>query len=348
MKNDVEKSLFVEIKELIELSKGQVARYVNSSLVLLYWEIGKKIHTELLKEERAEYGDKIVKELARKLTVLYGRGFNASALFRMLRFSKYFPDNQIVATLSPLLAWSHFVQLITFEDPLKRQFYTEMCRLEHWSVRILRNKIDGMLYERTAISSQPDLLIDQELTHLKKNEFSSDLVFKDPYVLDFLNLPRSYSEADLERAILDELCRFLQELGSDFCFVTRQKRMVIDNEDFYLDLLFYHRGLGRLIAIDLKLGRFSAAHKGQMELYLRWLNKYERRANEKEALGLVLCAEKKQERIELLELSKSGIHVAEYVTQLPPREALEERLRMAINAARSRYAAKNLPANQKA
>ena len=339
---DITGHLFVEVKALIESSKTRVAHYVNSSLVVLYWRIGKKIHTGILNEERADYGDEIIKNLAGQLKNFYGRGFDARALFRMVRFAKYFPDENIVATLSPLLSWSHFIELSAFDDPLKRDFYTEICRLEHWSVRELRKKIDGMLYERTGISHKPEAVIQESLRYLKKNEFCSDVVFKDPYILDFLSLPVSYSERDLENAILDDLSQFLQELGTDFCFIARQKRMVIDNEDFYLDLLFYHRGLASLVAIDLKLGRFAAAHKGQMELYLRWLNKYERRANEKEPLGLVLCAKKQQEHVELLELGKSGIHVAEYLTQLPAREVLEEKLKLAVSVAQERHGAKGL------
>lgn len=335
--NLAQQSLFNEVKMLIDHAKAGMGRYVNSSLVLLHWHIGKRINAEILKNDRAEYGDKIIKNLSKQLMRLYGSGFTHTALFRMTRFAKFFSDKKIVATLSQLLSWSHFVELIVIEDPLKRQFYTEMCRIEIWSVRELRKKINAMLYERTALSQRPEKIIKHRLKNLKNNTFSSDVVFKDPYVLDFLKLPEVYSEADFENSILNELCQFLQELGTDFCFIARQKRMIIDNQDFYLDLLFYHRGLTRLIAIDLKLGAFTAAYKGQMELYLRWLNKYERRTNEKEPLGLILCAEKRQEHIELLELNKSGIHVAEYLTQLPSRDILENKLRIALESAENRY-----------
>lgn len=329
--------LLQEITQLIESAKQTVARKVNSSLVLLYWQIGHSIHREILKEDRAEYGERIIKQLAQTLNEQYGRGFDARSLFRMVRFVRCFQDRAIVVTLSPLLSWSHFIELLAFDDPLKRQFYAEMCRLEHWSVRELRKKMDGLLYERTAISQKPEEMIQQNLQTLQnKNKISQELVFRDPYILDFLDLPKSFSENNLEDAILDELCRFLQELGSDFCFIGRQKRISIDNEDYYIDLLTFHRGLSRLVAIELKLGKFTASHKGQMELYLRWLNKYERKAGEKEPLGLVLCAEKTQEHIELLELGKSGIHVAQYLTELPSREVLENRLKKAINLAHER------------
>jgi predicted nuclease of restriction endonuclease-like (RecB) superfamily len=240
--------------------------------------------------------------------------------------------------VSPLFSWSHFIELITIEDPLKRQFYTELCRLEHWSVRELRKKLDGMLYERTALSKKPEVLIEQDLKNLQqRDEPTKELVFRDPYILDFLQLPAVFSESDLETAILDQLCEFLHELGTDFCFIARQKRITIDNEDFYIDLLTFHRGLRRLVAIELKLGKFKASYKGQVELYLRWLDKYERKSGEEQPLGLILCAEKQQEHIELLELDKSGIHVAQYLTELPPKEMLEQKLRAAISIAKEKY-----------
>ena len=255
----------------------------------------------------------------------------------MMQFADVFPAENIVVTLSRQLSWSHFLAVIPLEKSLQREFYTEMCRVEGWSVRTLRKKIDSMLYERTALSKKPDEVIRHELRQLKDTDkLSPDLVFRDPYFLDFLGLKDRYLEKDLEDAILRELEQFLLELGSGFAFLARQKRIQLDNDDYYIDLLFYHRGLNRLIAIDLKLGDFKAEYKGQMELYLRWLNKNERRSEEKEPLGIILCAGKKQEMIELLELNQSGIHVAEYLTELPPRELLEKKLHSALASARER------------
>ncbi len=335
----VASKLFSEISQLIETAQKRVAQKVNASLVQLYWQIGVRINTEILSDKRAEYGKQIIKQLAQQLNQRYGRGFNERSLFRMVRFAKQFSDKEIVVTLSPLLSWSHFIELIAFDDPLKQQFYTGMCRLERWSVRELRKKIDGMLYERTGISKEPEKLITQELNNLQfNNQFSQSLVFRDPYILDFLKLPTNYSEKTLEDAILDELCLFLQEIGTDFCFIGRQKRITVDNEDYYIDLLTYHRGLSRLVAIELKLGRFTAAHKGQIELYLKWLDKHERRPGENKPLGLILCANKNEEHIELLELNKSGIHVAQYLTELPERAMLEEKLRFAIASGKQKHA----------
>lgn len=233
------------------------------------------------------------------------------------------------------MSWSHFVAILPVEDQLAREFYAEMCRLEHWSVRTLRAKIDSMLFERTALSRKPKKLVRLELAKLRKEDkLTADMVFRDPYFLDFLGLKGAYQERDLEAAILRELEAFIMELGAGFTFVERQKRITVDGENYYLDLLFYHRKLRRLIAIELKLGRFKADYKGQMELYLRWLDKYERRAGEERPLGLILCAGKSDEQIALLELSKSGIRVAQYLTQLPPRKILEEKLHEAIRLAR--------------
>jgi predicted nuclease of restriction endonuclease-like (RecB) superfamily len=334
---EIKFTLFEDISQLIEAAKSHITRKVNSTLITLYWQIGQRIHKEILREERAKYGEKIIKQLAQQLSISYGRGFNTRSLFRMVRFAKSYPEEKIVVTLSPLLSWSHFIELIALDDSLKRQFYTEMCRLEHWTVRELRKKLDSMIYERTAISRQPELIIEKNLNDLQENnELTQELVFRDPYILDFLQLPTNFSEKNLEDSILDELCQFLQEMGTDFCFIARQKRITIDNEDYYIDLLFFHRGLRRTIAIELKLGKFKANHKGQMELYLRWLDKYERRKNEESPLGLILCSEKQQEHIELLELSKSGIHVAQYLTELPPQKILEEKLHRAIKIAQEK------------
>ena len=316
-----------DIRQLIADSRLAVSQTINTGLTLLYWQIGKRINDELLHDQRADYGKQIVATLSRQLTKEYGRGFNHSALTRMQLFSDLFPDPQIVATLSHKLAWSHFIELIPLKDSLQREFYAEMCRLESWSVRTLRDKIDGMLFERTAIARKPDELARQELAQLRTDDqLSPDLVFRSPYLLDFLNLADTFSELDLERAILNQIERFILELGNGFAFVERQKRMIIDSQDFKLDLLFYHRRLKRLVAIELKLGKFKAAYKGQMELYLRWLERNEMQPGEEKPIGLILCAEGNQQQIELLELDAANIRVGEYLTEYLPGDLLKEKL----------------------
>lgn len=331
------RALFNDIRQLIDDARSSVAVTVNAGLTLLYWHIGQRINVELLKGKRGDYGKQIIATLSQDLTEAYGQGFNYSALTRMCQFVDVFPDLNIVATLSQQLGWSHFKELLPLEKPLQRDFYAEMCRLEGWSVRTLRAKIDGMLYERTAISRKPEAVIRHELDTLREDDrMSPDLVFKDPYILDFLGLKDRYIERDLEDAILRELEQFILELGAGFAFLARQKRITVDNNDYYIDLLFFHRGLKRLVAVELKLGDFKAADKGQMELYLRWLQKHETKAGEAAPIGLILCAGKNHEAVELLELEKSGIRVAEYLTELPPRKVLEKKLHKAVEHARQR------------
>ena len=334
-------NLIGDIRSLIETARHNVAVTVNAGLTILYWQIGSRIRQDILNEKRADYGKEIIATLSQELIKEYGNGFSYSALTRMVRFAEVFPDTQIVATLSRQLSWSHFKEILPFKKPFQRDFYAEMCRIERWSVRTLRKKIDGMLYERTAISKKPEKLVKEELAALREEDrLTPDLVFRDPYFLDFLGLKDTFSEKDLESSILREMESFILEFGVGFSFVARQKRITVDNEDYYLDLLFFHRKLKRLIAIELKLGKFKAAYKGQMELYLRWLEKYEKEPCEETPLGLILCAGKTSEHIELLQLDKSGIKVAEYMTELPKRELLEQKLHKAVELARKRLEAK--------
>ena len=333
--------LAADVRSMIEATRDGVARTVNAGVTLLYWRIGKRIQAEVLKEKRADYGKEILATLSQELTDVFGPGYSYSALTRMVRFSEAFSEGAIVATLSQQLSWSHFKELLPLKQPLQREFYAEMCRIERWSVRTLREKIGSMLYERTAISKQPEEVAQAELAALRSDDqLTPALVFRDPYMLDFLGLRDRYLEKDLEDAILREIETFLLELGNGFAFLSRQKRLQIDTDDFYLDLLFYHRRLRRLIAIDLKLGDFKAEYKGQMELYLRWLAKHEQQAGEESPLGIILCAGKKEEQIELLELGQSGIHVAEYLTALPSRELLQQKLHAALEFSRSQFAQK--------
>ena len=335
-------SLVRDVRALIEQAREHVARAVNSGLVALYWQVGKRIQQETLQGKRAGYGEKIISTLSRQLINEYGQGFSDKNLHRMVQFYKDFPKQEIVSTLSRQLSWSHFVEILVLKDDLKRDFYAEMCHIENWSVRTLRDKISGMLYERTALSKKPEKLIKYELTKLKKtNQLTPDLAFRDPYFLDFLGLKGAYQEKDLESAILREMESFILEMGTGFAFLERQKRIILGGDDFYLDLLFYHRGLNRLVVIELKLEKFKPSYKGQMELYLRWLEKYEKKPNEESPIGLILCAGKSDEQVELLELSNSGIRVAEYMTDLLPRKALEKKLHQAIKLARARLKSEN-------
>ena len=329
--------LLGDIRQLIEASRAKLAVTVNSALTLLYWHIGQRIRSEVLQGERAVYGEKVVIALAKQLETEYGRGFSEKNLRRMVQFAEQYPDEKIVVSLVRHLTWTHVLVLLPLKEPLARDFYTQMCSLERWSVRTLRERVNSMLFERTALSRQPAELIATELAALRQTgELEPAFLLKDPYVLDFLGLRDRHLERNLEDAILRELEDFLLELGAGFTFVARQKRIQLDSDDFYIDLLFYNRRLKRLVAVELKMGEFKAEYKGQMELYLRWLAKHEQEPGEAPPLGIILCSGKKQEQIELLELDASGIHVAEYITSLPPREVLQAKLHEAIARSRAR------------
>jgi len=330
--------LFKDVSTLIEQARNRVAVVVNIEFTMLYWHIGERINKEILVNQRAEYGKQIVSTLSTQLIETYGKGFEIRNLRRMIQFAQLFSDFQIVSQAATQLSWSHFIELLPIKDDLQREFYLTMAMHERWGRDMLRKQIDGMLYERTIISQKPDEIIKNELTKVRNEKtISPDLVFKSPYFLDFTGLRGMYSEKSLEDSLLVSLQQFILELGSGFSFVDRQKRMIIDGEDFYLDLLFYHRKLHRLIAIELKLGRFKAAYKGQMELYLRWLEKHEVQPGEESPLGLILCTEGGNEQIELLRLDKTGIKVAQYMTELPDKKLLETQLRKSLAIAREQF-----------
>ena len=334
----VSQSLIQDLRQIINQARGHVAATANYAQTMMYWHIGERINREVLGNQRAEYGKQIVATVARQLQEEFGRkGFDEKSIRRMMQFATLFPDSQIVAPLARQLWWSHFVEVMPLKDELQREFYLTMAASERWSKRTLRAKIDGMLFERTAISGKPDEFIKKELSTLRDdNVMSPDLVFKSPYFLEFTGLKGFYSEKSLEDCLVAHLEQFIIELGNGFSFVARQKRMIIDGEDFYLDLLFYHRRLHRLIAIDLKKGRFKAEYKGQMELYLRWLEANEMEPGEEPPLGLLLCTEGSEEQIELLQLDKVGIKVAKYLTELPPRHVLMHQIQKSLEAAKAR------------
>jgi len=330
--NNNQPELLNSIIGLIDETRHFVAKTVNQELTLLYWKIGKTINEEILKKNRADYGKKLIKNLSDELSKRYGTGFNKRNLHSFIKLNSIFQDPAIVHTVCAQLSWSHIRTLIYIENDIKREFYIQMSVHERWSVRILQERIDSMLFERTAISKKPEQTIVKDLAVLKsEKQISPDLTFRDPYFLDFLGLHDSYSEKDLESSILAQLQNFITEMGSEFAFLARQKRITIDDEDFYIDLLFYHRGLRCLVAIDLKLGKFKAGYKGQMELYLRWLEKNEQKESENKPIGLILCSEKSPEQINYLMLDNDEqIKVSAYLTQLPEKKLLLEKLERAI------------------
>ncbi|WP_310104121.1 PDDEXK nuclease domain-containing protein [Algoriphagus sp. 4150] len=324
--------LFQDLASIIEKGKSQVVSQINSTLTLVYWQIGSKINSHILENQRAEYGKEVISQLAIQLSNAYGNSFQEKNLRRMMQFAEVFPDFQIVAPLARQLSWSHFTILIPIKKQDARLFYAQQSAESSWSKRELRHQIERKAFERKEIAQ---IQLSEADTEIKTS-------FKDPYFLDFLGLKDGYLENDLEGAILKELEHFILELGKGFAFVERQKRIILDGVDFYIDLLFFHRKLKRLVAIELKLSKFRPAYKGQMELYLKWLNKYEKQEDENPPIGLILCAEKSNEQIELLEMGKDGIMVAEYWTELPPKSELETKLHQAYIDAKSRIEQKKL------
>ncbi len=335
--------LIGDVRDLIDQARQHVAQTANSTLTLLYWKVGERIRREVLREGRAEYGEEIVSTLSTQLVRTYGRGFGLRSLRRMLQFAELFPDEQIVVSLVRYLSWTHFIALIPLKKPLEREFYAEMCRIERWSVRTLRERIGGQLYLRTAVAKKPEAVVQAELSYLSAGgQMTPDMVFRDPYMLDFLGLPDGYSERDLEAAILRDMERFLLELGAGFTFVARQKRITVGPDDFYLDLLFFHRHLRRLVAVELKLEQFQPEHKGQMELYLRWLDKYDRTQGEESPIGLILCASAHAEQVELMDLTTANIRVPEYLAHIPDMQLIQAQLHRAVLLARERAASGQL------
>lgn len=329
----VSKELLSGVSQIIEQAKQKVALYLNRETTLMYWSIGQFILQNLKENNRTAYGNQILATLSQLLTEKFGKGYSYSALTRMCKIAGIW-DQETIATVSQQLSWSHLIELATIKDDLKREFYTLMCVNNGWGVRGLREENNKMLYERTALAKLSEKEIKTQLQTLKKGKtLNPDLVFKNTYVLDFLNLPQSHSEQDLENALVGKMEQFILELGSGFAFLERQKRIAVDGEDYHLDLLFYHRKLRRLVAIDLKLGKFKPAYKGQMELYLRWLEKYEMQSNEEKPIGLLLCSEGNTEHIELLMLHNEEIKVAQYLTELPDKEWFAEKLHKAMQLA---------------
>jgi len=304
----------------------------NRGTVLLFWKVGKRVNDEILENRRADYGKQIVSALATQLTSSFGRSFEIRNLRRMMQFAEQFEDFEIVSALPTQLSWSHFVEILPVESTEAKQFYLNEAANGYISTRELRDMIGRKAFERKEIAN----------TQISSSSPIPPGTFKDPYLFDVLGIKNDYSEDDLEDAILHELQSFILEIGKGFSFVERQKRMIIDGRDRTLDLLFYNRHLKRLVAVELKQGRFNARDSGQLKLYLKWLNRYERKEGENEPIGLILCSESGKEEIELLEMDQDGIMVAEYWTTLPPKAEMEQKIQVLLAETRERVAQRKL------
>jgi predicted nuclease of restriction endonuclease-like (RecB) superfamily len=319
-----EEVLFGDVTSLIEQARRRVAVTVNAELTMLYWSIGTRIREDVLGLEKPEYGKAVVERLAGRLTLRYGRGYSWRNLFNMMAFATAYPDANILQPLAAKLTWTHLVRLISIEDPDERRFYETLAAREHWSKRTLAQQIDRRLYERTLSCRTPDELA-AELAGVTDDTTTPELALRDPYVLDFLGLDTRHSEAELERAIIDEMQRFLLELGAGFAFVARQKRITVDGDDYYLDLLFYHYRMRCFVAVELKTRKLQPGDEGQMKLYLRWLDLHERGPGDEVPIGLILCTSKGPEQTALLGLDRGEIRAARYITE-PMRDEMQRRL----------------------
>ncbi len=330
----VSNHLYDGVTSIIDKAKMQVAVYVNAHASMMFWSVGKYIIDDMDYQTYSAYGKKILATLSQRLTSRYGKGYTYSALTRMMKVARIYSDCEMFAMLSQTLSWSHFLELITIKDTTKRLFYQQMGLAEHWSVQQLRDKQDEMAYERSLIAAKPNNEIVKALENITPQHTEPDVVLKSSYVLDFLGLGSLYSEKNLEDAIVLQLERFILELGQGFAFLERQKRFTIDGTDYKLDLLFYHFKMKCLVAIDIKLGKFKPQDKGQMELYLKYLQKHDMQPSDNPPIGLLLCGEGNTEHIELLMLDEERIKVAQYLTFLPDKQWFVDKLNRSIMIAK--------------
>ncbi|MBK6966435.1 MAG: DUF1016 family protein [Bacteroidales bacterium] len=330
--------LFNTISALITEARKRIAVAANAEATILNYQVGKHIQKFILKGDRAPYGKQIILNLAESLIKTFGTGWSEKHLRHCLRCAESFSEQQILSAVQRQLNWTHLKTLAYEKDTLKQEFYLEMAILQRWNTRTLAEQIDKMLYERTVIAAKQQVKIEQALKELKEeNSLSPELVLKSSYILDFMGLKGCYSECDVETALIANLQQFILEVGNGFAFLERQKRISIDAVDYHLDLLFYHRRLKRLVAIDLKLGKFKPEYKAQMELYLRWLQKHEIQSGEDSPIGLLLCSEGNTEHVELLMFDNNEIKVAQFLTELPDKQWFADKLHRALEIAKANH-----------
>ncbi len=349
VKNQNYSHLLTDLASLIEQGRKAAVRYVNTALVATYWLIGRRIvDYEQKGKQRAEYGQELLKKLSKDLAHRYGRGFSPDNLESMRRFYLAY-KMEISETVSRKLngqksetasrnsstslairqyserfplSWSHYRLLLRLDEPFKREFYEAECIRGNWSVRQLDRQIQSMLYERTALSKRKMAVIAK--AHEKPVTLKPEDEIKDPYILEFLGLKDEYSESQLEEALIQHLEHFLLELGIGFTFVTRQKRITLEGSHYRLDLLLFHRILRCLVAIDLKIGEFSHADAGQMNLYLNYLKDKEKLSQENDPVGIILCTDKKKTVVEYaLGGMSNRIFTSKYKLRLPDPEVLK-------------------------
>ena len=321
IENDFElNELFSDIKELVISSRNKVYRTVNQEMLNLHWNIGKMISTIQGCSKRAAYGERVLNELSRRLTAEFGKGFSVQNLRNMRQFYRLF---QIRQTVSSELSWSHYVEIIRIDDELKRNFYIQECINSNWSVRELERQIDSLLYERLALSSDKDKVL--ELSKKGQVITNPKDIIKDPFVLEFLDIKEetNYLENDLEKNILKHIREFLLELGKGFSFVGNQVRITLDNEHYYPDLVFYNRILRCFVIIDLKIGKVSHQDIGQMQMYVNYYDRNIKQDYENTTIGILLSTNK-NETIVKYTLPKDNMTIfsSEFKLHMPTEQEL--------------------------
>jgi len=329
-----------EIIALLSAARKAAARSVNALMTATYWEIGRRIvQSEQRGEHRAEYGELLIRRLADDLTQRFGRGFGWRNLTQMRAFYVAWPDSEILQTPSakspPIselaakfpLPWSAYVRLLSVKNTAARSFYEVEALRSGWSVRQLDRQIGSQFYERAALSQNKAAMLEKAQVAESRDTVTPEEAIKDPFVLEFLNLKDEYSESDLEAALIENLTDFLMELGDDFAFLGRQKRLRIDDTWFRIDLMFFHRRLRCLVIIDLKAGKFGYADAGQMHLYLNYAREHWMKDGENPPVGLILCAEKgASEAHYALDNLPTKVLAAEYKTVLPNEQLIADQL----------------------
>ncbi len=322
-------ALLENIGSLLEQARQKAYIAVNQVLVQTYWEIGKEIvEYEQQGEEKAEYGSGLLEDLSNDLRSRYGKGFSKSNVYLMRLFYLKYPKFQ---TVSGKLSWSHYTELLGVAEDLARSFYEKQCLKERWSVRELKRQINSLLFERIALSKDKEGVL--KLSRQGQLVEKPQDAIKDPYILEFLGLEESqkYSETEVEERIISKLKDFLLELGRDFLFVGRQKRITVGNRHYHIDLVFYHRVLKCFVLVDVKVGELTHADTGQMDFYLSYYNKEERREGEREPVGLILCASKNREFAQYVLADKKNMFASEYKVKLPSEALLKQQLRKLLS-----------------
>jgi len=347
--------LYRRVAEILEQARGRVARTVNTAMVQTYWLIGREIvQVEQRGARRAEYGDELVQRLAARLTRKYGSGFSAPSLHRMRQFYAVFPSGSALAprkkrstassessgaqklstaliissAFPPTLSWSHYIVLMRVENPLARSFYEIEASRECWSVRELERQVGALLFERLAASRDGKRV--RELARRGQRVDSPADVLKDPFVLEFLDLKDKplALERDVEQAIIDRIHHFLLEMGKGFCFVARQKRISVEGDHYYVDLVFYNRLLRCFVLVDIKLGKLTHQDLGQMQMYANFFDRYQREADEAKTIGIVLCSDKNDAMVKISLPEEGGrIRASRYQMFLPSEAELKRELK---------------------